>query len=137
MTRISDCMDISNPINTLKKSLNIYVKLLDWKNKELVREKVDYDISECIFHFRIGDYKNIQNAHPLMPLKYYDRAIYNIIAETGKDEWKVLYFYEQDVNDVNGNSIIKNKYPKMEFVSVDHGLVDYKQMLLMSMCSTI
>ena len=108
------------------------------EQKELVREKVDYDISECIsLHFRIGDYKNIQNAHPLMPLTYYERAIYNIIAETGKDEWKVLYFYEQqDVNDVEpAIQSLKNKYPKMEFVSVDHGLVDYEQMLLMSMCS--
>ena len=108
------------------------------EEKNAVREKVDYDISECIsLHFRIGDYKNIQNAHPLMPLTYYDRAIHNIIAETGKDEWKVLYFYEQqDVNDVEpAIQSLKNKYPKMEFVSVDHGLVDYEQMLLMSMCS--
>ena len=108
------------------------------EQKELVRQKVNYDISECIsLHFRIGDYKNIQNAHPLMPLTYYERAIYNIIAETGKDEWKVLYFYEQqDVNDVEPTiQSLKNKYPKMEFVSVDHGLVDYEQMLLMSMCS--
>lgn len=108
------------------------------EKKNLVREKMNYDISKCIsLHFRIGDYKNIQNAHPLMPLTYYDRAINNIISETGRDDWKVLYFYEEnDVNDVEpAIQSLKNKYPKMEFVSVDHGLVDYEQMLLMSMCS--
>ena len=108
------------------------------EQKELVREKVDYDISECIsLHFRIGDYKNIQDAHPLMPLAYYDRAISTILEKTGRDDWKVLYFYqEQDIKDVEpAIQSLKNKYPKMEFVSVDHGLVDYEQMLLMSMCS--
>ena len=108
------------------------------EQKNLVREKVDYDTSECIsLHFRIGDYKNLQHAHPLMPIEYYDHAISTIVEKTGRDEWKVLYFYEEnDVNDVEpAIQSLKNKYPKMEFVSVDHGLVDYEQMLLMSMCS--
>jgi hypothetical protein len=68
---------------------------------------------------------------------YYERALFNIVSKTGKDVWKVLYFYEErDINEVTpAIQSLKNKFPNIDFVSVDHSLEDYEQMLLMSMCS--
>tara|TARA_Y100000768_G_scaffold387917_1_gene380971 strand:- start:4292 stop:5110 length:819 start_codon:yes stop_codon:yes gene_type:complete len=108
------------------------------EQKDEVKKKIDFDISDCVsLHFRIGDYKNIQDCHPIMPINYYYNSINNIINETGKIDWKILYFYEkQDTEDVNNFiNVLQNKYPSMEFISVNHTFHDYEQMLLMSMCS--
>lgn len=88
----------------------------------------------CSIHFRIGDYKYLQDFHPILPFEYYDVAMeklsnIEIIS-------RVIYFYQecdkQDVELIIDK--IKSKYPHVEFIGIDHNIPDWKQMLLMSCC---
>jgi hypothetical protein len=91
------------------------------------------DISSM--HFRIGDYKWKQDCHPVMPCKYYELAIEELIKY--KNIKKIIYFFEKrDIDDVN-NIIIKLKelYKNIEFIPIDHEIPDWEQLLLMSNCN--
>ena len=89
-------------------------------------------------HFRIGDYKNIQNCHPLMTLKYYSNSL-KYLCESGIDlrEYKILYFCENNLSDIrDAISIINNlqlEYPYLDFFRQTE-LEDYEEMILMSLC---
>ena len=89
-------------------------------------------------HFRLGDYKIIQDCHPLMPLKYYSNCL-KYLSENGIDlrEYKILYFCENNLSDIIHVITIINdlqlEYPYLEFVR-QTGLEDYEEMLLMSLC---
>lgn len=82
-------------------------------------------------HFRIGDYKNIQQFHPVLPEKYYDNALLEI-----PDDYKVIVFCEEQDKD-NVNQLIDNLSSKHNhnFVIIDHSIPDWKQLLIMSMCN--
>jgi hypothetical protein len=82
-------------------------------------------------HFRIGDYKNIQQFHPVLSEKYYDNALSEI-----PDDYKVIVFCEEQDDDAVKQTIdnLKTKH-KHNFVFIDHSIPDWKQMLIMSMCN--
>ena len=82
-------------------------------------------------HFRIGDYKNIQHLHPVLPEKYYDNALLEI-----PDDYKVIVFCEEQDQD-NVNHMIHTLRSKHNhvFVIIEHNIPDWKQMLIMSMCN--
>ena len=82
-------------------------------------------------HFRIGDYKNIQQFHPVLPEKYYDNALLEI-----PDDYKLIVFCEEQDKD-NVNQLIDNLSSKHNhnFVIIDHSIPDWKQLLIMSMCN--
>uniref|UniRef100_A0A6C0DM52 Alpha-1,2-fucosyltransferase n=1 Tax=viral metagenome TaxID=1070528 RepID=A0A6C0DM52_9ZZZZ len=88
-------------------------------------------------HFRIGDYKHIQNFHPLMPYEYYKNALEHIVTIRDKNTlYDVLYFCEKQDNEIVDN-IIENLikiYPQINFIKADDIIDDWKQMLLMSSC---
>ncbi len=81
-------------------------------------------------HFRIGDYKPVQNIHPILNEVYYDKALSRI-----PDDYRILIFSEkQDRDDVDIIvNALKTKH-KHEFVYVSDDIEDWKQMLLMSLC---
>lgn len=88
-------------------------------------------------HFRIGDYINIQDCHPIMPCEYYERSIEYILQHSNVSEiTTVLYFYELQDNEAVKQMISKltNKFPKLKFVSPDFIMEDWKQLLYMSLC---
>ena len=87
-------------------------------------------------HFRIGDYKDIQEHHPLLTMDYYKNAMKQLIRDTQKDNWNILYFFEEkDASYVNEYiDQLKKNYPKLTFESVDHNLKDWEQMIQMSLC---
>ena len=98
-----------------------------------------FETKNISMHFRIGDYKKIQDCHPLMTYEYYEKALKYIVDQRPSDQYQVLYFHEQvDTEDVN---VIVNKlrnnpmFAKIQFVQVQHNLDDWEQMLLMSCCS--
>lgn len=88
-------------------------------------------------HFRIGDYKNIQDCHPLMTYDYYRKALNYILSYQNEIVYRVLYFCEKD--DISDVSIIINKlridFDTIEFIIVDNLIPDWQQMLLMSCCN--
>lgn len=108
------------------------------KQKSELKKKYDNDFFEntVSLHFRIGDYKNLQQHHPVMTMDYYISSISELIKVTSKDNWKILYFYEKnDEKEVQNNiNILNSKFPNIKFVSVDHNLADWEQMLSMSLC---
>ena len=86
-------------------------------------------------HFRMGDYKEKQDCHPVMTYEYYESAL-DYISEDFRKSAKFLYFCESEDND-DVNVIIeqlKIKYNIDNFVKVDDSIPDWKQMLLMSCC---
>jgi hypothetical protein len=90
-------------------------------------------------HFRLGDYKLNPEYHPIMPFQYYKNALKNI-TERRNDTTKqvnVLYFCEKEDND-HVNQIIcqlQTDFPTVVFKKVDDGIVDWKQLLVMSCCN--
>ena len=109
-------------------------------NKQKEQLVVDYpnDYSNTIsMHFRLGDYKSLQNFHPVLPFEYYKNALKFVSNSTQRTDWTVLYFCEKDDNEevfttING---LQLEFPKMKFIKQDDGLEDWKQMLMMSNCA--
>ena len=85
-------------------------------------------------HFRIGDYKNIQDCHPLMNIDYYKNAIKEV--DDNRSVSKILYFCQEQDNDTVLSMVdeLQYLYQHIEFVKVDDQIEDWEQMLLMSLC---
>jgi hypothetical protein len=88
-------------------------------------------------HFRLGDYKEKQQFHPIMPKEYYKNALGHILRNTDAIRIRVLYFCEaEDIEFVSGViAYVRNIYPAVEFVLVPSDIEDWEQMLLMSCCT--
>ena len=109
--------------NKILEIIHFDEKLINVKNE--CKNFIDFD---CSLHFRIGDAK-ISTGFIILDIKYYIDCLTKI------DKIKnVLYFYEQeDIADVtNKISILKSKFPNLNFVGIDTNLPDYSQLLLMS-----
>ena len=96
-------------------------------------ERFDNTIS---IHFRIGDYKKLQDYHPLATYEYYESSL-GFIQKLKEDIiFEILYFCEDvDIEDVL--SIINKleiKFPSYKFVRGEKTLEDWEQLLLMSCC---
>jgi hypothetical protein len=108
-------------------------------------------------HFRIGDYMNIQQAHPIVPLEYYRRALKHIIDDVPSSELYDTDVQNEDDNDVThvkfnvlifnqacDNAIITDHIrtlksdpafaTRCQFNKVPDMFEDWKQLLLMSIC---
>ena len=99
--------------------------------------KDDYNYDNMVsLHFRLGDYVNLQQHHPLMPIQYFGEALQKLIKDTNKDDWKILYFCEdKDIHPVNLNiSILKTHCPNLSFEKINSKYSDWQQMLIMSHC---
>jgi len=87
-------------------------------------------------HFRIGDYKKIQEFHPLATYDFYERSLLYMQITKPNVNFRVLYFCEDcDIDDVLIiiNKLITN-YPMYTFTRGLNTLEDWQQMLLMSCC---
>jgi hypothetical protein len=87
-------------------------------------------------HFRIGDYKKIQDFHPLATYEYYERTLEYFKSIHPNKEFNILYFCEDcDIDDVLSivNKLV-NKFPIYNFTRGLNTLEDWQQMLLMSCC---
>ncbi len=79
-------------------------------------------------HFRLGDYKHLKHAHPILPITYYSSAL-----KTIKDiNTKVLCFCEKEDIDTVVCMLNTLNIENVSIVSAD--VPDWKQMLLMSLC---
>jgi len=112
--------------------LEIGIRRDELKQKLVELEGTQVTIS---IHFRIGDYKNIQHCHPLMPLSYYVKSLTHIQSNTLVT--RVVYFCE----DVDLNDVLKmveqliTQFPNYTFVRCNPKLADWEQMLYMSFCN--
>jgi hypothetical protein len=102
-------------------------------NLNLTSEYLENTVS---MHFRIGDYKKIQEFHPLATYDFYERSLLYMQISKPNVNFRVLYFCEDcDIDDVLIiiNKLITN-YPMYTFTRGTNTLEDWQQMLFMSCC---
>jgi pterin-4a-carbinolamine dehydratase len=113
-------------------------------------------------HFRVGDYAQLPNHHPLMTLEYYTQALTQFLKDVqtanarasalcetleqigertaGERTWQILYFCEEpDQAYVETKLIMHIKAnplfkDKFTFQCIDHQLEDWEQVIVMSLC---
>jgi len=118
------------------------INILKIREKQIaIKERNEryFNKKTIALHFRIGDYilPMHKNAHPLMPITYYEKAIRQIIEKTKIDKLNIIYFCEKKDNErVQKISItvLQKKFPNITFVKASDELDDWEQMLLMSCC---
>jgi hypothetical protein len=122
-----------------RKSIFSLIKLSQSK-KSVIKEYPEYFSDNCILvsiHFRIGDYKNNEQNHPIMSYDYYDTALLQILISCNLIKpINILYFCEKEDNHIVLPMIdqLSKKYYGFTFIKVDDNIEDWKQMLLMSNC---
>ncbi len=86
-------------------------------------------------HFRIGDYAQNPNCHPLLPLSYYANAL-RLLQEKEPQCTQVLYFCEAADIAVCREKIrvLQQQNAHFRFVLAPNCADDWEQMLLMSLC---
>ena len=109
------------------------------KMKDEIIQKLyinDEYLKNCIsMHFRLGDYKKIQEFHPLATYEYYRKSL-NFIKNKTTDSYNILYFCEDiDINDVMLTiNMLEKEFPDYKFIRGENTLEDWEQMLFMSCC---
>ena len=122
---------------------------LDQQKRDVLKKEPFKTSEECddikyhniSMHFRLGDYKQLQDFHPIIPYGYYDSALSNIIKKR-KNKGDSLFFmvyYFCESEDIQIVKLIINKlqedYPKLEFIKINNDKYeDWEQVLLMSCC---
>jgi hypothetical protein len=90
-------------------------------------------------HFRLGDYKNLQDYHPILSIEYYIKSLNLIFKErqTTKSFSTVLYFCEDaDFDEVLEKiTYLQNVFTNLIFERANNSLDDWEQLILMSLCS--
>jgi hypothetical protein len=112
------------------------------ENAELFSGSVDgreLHTGTVSMHFRLGDYKHIQDCHNVLPYRYYEMALENVLAEAGEGKAiRVIYFCEEEDNGIVSAVIEKltGKFGEaFVFVKARDDLDDWKHMLLMACCN--
>ena len=121
---------------------NMICKLLKLDQTKIVvknKVKIDFDnLTTISLHFRLGDYKNLPEFHPILSEKYYSNSISFILDEMSSNkQTQIIYFCEdQDVEDVDKTiKNLKELFPPLKFNRANPLLEDWEQMLFMSLCS--
>lgn len=132
----------------------IYKLLRLQETQDLIKAKTPYNYTNLIaVHFRVGDYVNLPQCHPLMPLAYYKEALSRFLqdqspalcetleqANKNDSIWQILYFCEKNDQPYVETQFIQplQTHPQFEgkfhFQCIDHTLADWEQVLVMSLC---
>jgi hypothetical protein len=117
-------------------------QLLKISNKQLVikvlyENLINFD-NTISMHFRLGDYKKYPEVYPILTTEYYINSVNYILSQksTATSVRNILYFCEDDdFNDVLQIIIqLQHIYTDLTFERADNKLLDWQQMLLMSLC---
>lgn len=87
-------------------------------------------------HFRLGDYKKLQDYHPILTKEYYFNSLKFIQEKYPNTKFNIMYFCEEeDINDVmNTILFLQNSFKEYIFIRGEKKLSDWEQLLLMSCC---
>ncbi len=120
-----------NNFNKIKILLNIDKQIDIIKNNNILYFNEDI----ISLHFRIGDYKNVIDYHPILNIQYYVKAINFILNKTNITT--ILYFGEdKDDNEItNKINQLKLLYNNIKFIKCNNLLADWEQLFLMSCCN--
>ena len=124
-----------NNFSSICNLINLDINKQNIKEKYLNNEKLDNFVS---LHFRMGDYKNLLDNHPILPIKYYEKSIEYIMTQaySQMNNLTFLYFCEKEDNDYINTIIIslQQKYQLCTFIKANDDIEDWEQMLMMSNC---
>ena len=110
-------------LNDLKNSVNpIYNNL------------ITNDNTTISVHFRLGDYKEIQDTHPILNYHYYYNSLKYLITQD--KNYNVLYFCEKEDTVIVEFIIfrLKKHFININFIQCPFDIEDWQQLLLMSLC---
>ena len=115
------------------------IKMIDFEGtQKKIKYKLDnQELDNYVsLHFRVGDYVNLQQYHPLMSVEYYRKALEQLKFDTNNEEWNILYFCEEnDISYVEDKiDHLKRSFPKMRFSKIDSKFDDWEQMVCMTLC---
>lgn len=119
--RYFECLDNSFPIIELR------------RQQELVYAEFPYYMNTgriISMHFRLGDYKHLQEYHPVLSLDYYRRAL-ELVGYINDDI--VHVFCESEDIDIVKNMVCDLNIRDVIFIN--DSIPDWKQMLMMSLCN--
>jgi hypothetical protein len=87
-------------------------------------------------HFRLGDYKKIQEFHPLATYTFYEKSLDYIKTLYPNTIFTIMFFCEdEDIEEVMIKiNKLQNIFPEYNFIRGEKDLADWEQMLLMSCC---
>jgi len=94
------------------------------------------DTNIVSMHFRIGDYLQSQDAHPIMPYEYYYNALCHVKNNRSNKNITCLYFCEKQDTHAVMNIIhkLEKHFTGIAFIKATDDMEDWEQMLLMSCC---
>jgi hypothetical protein len=97
---------------------------------------INYLNNSISMHFRLGDYKQKQQYHPIMTHEYYCNALKYIQSIDDSIRWNILFFCEnEDIDNVIEKIyILQEHFPTYTFTRANTCLDDWEHMLLMSLC---
>jgi hypothetical protein len=115
------------------KNWKLIQKKIGWNekvNEVLKNHQIDHLHKITSMHFRFGDYTQLQDYHPILPIEYYIESIQQIQENTNV----ILCFYQKEDERVVSEYIqtLKNHYPSISFVSINHDILDWEQLIIMS-----
>ena len=116
------------------------IKLIGLESQKLeIREKYSKYFNKKVIsmHFRIGDYIMRPGFHPILNISYYIAALKYLSERENIEEYDILYFGEERDDKLIQENIhrIQEVFPKLNFIQCAYEIEDWKQMLLMSLCS--
>jgi hypothetical protein len=90
-------------------------------------------------HFRLGDYKHIQECHPILNDEYYIKSLNHMVENISDKNITILYFCEKEDNELVSkrmNNIIKNVTHNkiIDVIKVNDNIEDWEQLVIMSCC---
>lgn len=122
----------------------IYEMILLKNQQNAIRTKYGHYLEGAItisMHFRLGDYKDKQHFHPIMPKIYYENALKHILETKYEphSNVRILYFCEAEDNEFVAKTMesilsLFSDYHHLQIQKVEDGIEDWQQLLLMSCC---
>lgn len=105
------------------------------KKTEIKNKYPDYKENSVSIHFRIGDYISYPEHHNILNLSYYINALDKLL-EIDNTIDDVIIFGEKcdDETLLDRLNILKDTFNQLKFHVIDHNIVDYEQMMIMSNC---
>lgn len=105
------------------------------KKTEITKKYPDYKENSVSIHFRIGDYISYPEHHNILKIGYYINALNKLLDEDNSIK-DVIIFGEKcdDETILDRLNILKERFNQLNFQVIDHNIVDYEQMMIMSNC---
>lgn len=121
----------------IKKLIKLDDNIINIRNKYGNYFKDNINVS---IHFRLGDYKNNPDYHPIMNFDYYKNSL-DLILKENYNNINILYFCEKEDNQyvtdtfINPLKMLYNNSMSINFIKVDDNIEDWEQLLLMANCN--